>query len=305
MAYYTNTVNSFAALKTAVEAHLVSNGYSITSDVISKNSCFYKLTATTADLMLTAGVGQSGSTLTTPAVAGVGVRNLLADPFTFPITYELFVNSSPDEVALVLTLGGGRYQQLFFGKSDMLGLTGAGTWITGSVSSTDNNTVGARMNFVQDGSITSTTNQSWGGGPFTEKFLNSGSPQKKSHVLVSTDTWRPSAVGGGTGNTDDLVVFKLPLSLIYQRTPNAFNQGTVLLPIYVNYLTTGFRSQIVVEPRTLRHCKINNYLPGETIDFAGEEWKLYPLYRKDMTAPAAANSVLHSGAHGFAVRYAP
>lgn len=305
MAYYTNTVNSFAALKTAVEAHLVSNGYSITSDVISKNSCFYKLTATTADLMITAGVGQSGSTLTTPAVAGTGVRNLLADPFTFPITYELFINSSPDEVALVLTLGGGRYQQIFFGKSDMLGLTGAGTWISGSVASTDSNVVGASMSYQADGSITATSGQAWGGGPFSERFTSGGSPQKKSHVLVATGTWRPAAVNGATSNTDDNIAFTLPTSLMYQRTPNAFNQGTVLFPIYVDYLTTGFRSQIIVEPRTLRRCKIKNYLPGQIIDFAGEEWKLYPLYRKDMTSPDSASSVLNSGAHGFAVRYDP
>ena len=305
MAYYTDTVNSFAALKTAIEAHLVANGYSITSDVISKNSCFYKLTASTSELVLTAGVGQSGSTLTTPAPGGAKVWNCLSDPFVFPITYECFINSSPDEVAIVLALGGGRYQQLFFGKSDMLGLTGPGTWITGSAGTSEVNGTGLTIAYQSSGGINATGNSIGAKGPFCEQYFSGGSPRKSSYILVGPATWIPTNAIGGTGPVDGDVSFVVGTGEMYPRTPNAFNQGTVLFPIYVNYFVSGNRSQIVVEPRTLRRCKINNYLPGDVVSFAGEDWKLYPLYRKDMTAPDAASGVLNTGAHGYAVRYAP
>lgn len=305
MAYYTNTVNSFAALKTAIEAHLVANGYSITSDVISKNSCFYKLAASTTELVLTAGVGQSGSTLTTPAPGGAKVWNCTSDPFVFPITYECFVNSSPDEVAIVLTLGGGRYQQLCFGKSDVLGLTGPGTWITGSAGTGETNGAGRVLSFLDNGGINGVGNSLGGKGPFSDRYNSGGSPRKSSFVLVGATTWSPTSAIGSQTNTDGDVAFVVGTGEMYPRTPNAFNQGTVLFPIYVNYFIAGFRSQLVVEPRTLRRCKINNYLPGDVVSFAGEDWKLYPLYRKDMSAPNVGNNVLHTGAHGYAVRYAP
>ena len=47
MAYVTGAAASFADLKTAIQNAATANGWTLTSDVLSKDGCFFKLKSAT------------------------------------------------------------------------------------------------------------------------------------------------------------------------------------------------------------------------------------------------------------------
>lgn len=90
-----------------------------------------------------------------------------------------------------------------------------------------------------------------------------------------------------------------------QRTPNTFNELTVLLPLHlhVERLAGGVYSY-VGEPADMRCCNIANVNPKDEVTLGSDVWKYFPMTAK--TPPSTWNqfgsSVISSGYYGYAFK---
>lgn len=92
------------------------------------------------------------------------------------------------------------------------------------------------------------------------------------------------------------------------KLPSAYNQNTVLLPLQVPQRRLSKGLTIVADFVHARLCRIDNHLTGEIVSYGGDDWKVYPFYRKNTDErnggqqwyPVPTN---HSGTFGYAIRY--
>ena len=313
-AYHSGSVNSFADLKSAIEGHLVDEGWTLNNGIISKGGLFVLLTASANFMSCQVGTGQSGAALTDACPNPVRLINLTAaDPFTFPITYDLHVNVAPDEVFCVINHSIDRYQNLSFGVSPAPGGT-HGQWVNATCGTNTNlaaadaailwptrtaQTIGGPAPVQYDGNNTSRN--------FSPSLLGvtsytgpGFSPTLQCYWIRDNAGWGPTAtnlaVGAYAGSS---YVASLMASL-----PSSYNQALVLLPMYGLKCVEDTGTAITLVVANARHCRLDNHASGEVVDFGGEKWKLYPFYRRDPSLPwPTAVRTLHTGTLGYAVRY--
>lgn len=308
MAYVTGSAASFADLKTAIENACVANSWVLSSGVLSKDGCYVQLTATAGELVLKGANGQSGSTLTDVPNATYKQVQLVsptADPISFPINYEVHLFAAPNEVYCVVNYNSNFYQQLSFGQSDVAGIGGSGNWFTGAFpgNATAANTPGQQCysSVVETtwGTVSFTVANAWGlftdtGPSFVSSFIHCGLDS-----VEWLDTISPTTSTGARQGPDYCA------SLI-NSLPNAANQSTVLVPIKcIKPRTSGGRT-IVANLNNARYTRIDNLVPGEIITFGSDQWKIYPMLRKDSAVRNGvpwATGATHSGTLGYAIRY--
>jgi hypothetical protein len=285
MATYTGTATSFADLKTAIENAAVAAGYTLTSDVLSKAGCFYKLIVFATGLALDMGTGQSGSTLT-------GKMTDNKRPFinvAFPCSYEIFTMPSPDELHCVMNYSSDYYQFMAFGKSDIPGIGGTGGWGTASMVSNNSvgtNTFGLSTSLSQFGSDATTSNRLT--GPYC---LGRGAETTYGafsiHQGLDTTAWyQPDGIQY--------------CSSIMASLPSPFNSGMVLMPVKGIKIRSAGGLTIVVNVRNVRYCRIDNVEPKDTISLGSDVWKFYPAYRKVLANRNGGDGF--SGTLGFAIK---
>lgn len=309
MAYVTGSAATFADLKTAIETACTGNGWTLDSGILSKDGCYISLSATTGELVLRGGNGQSGSVLidipdtTFPQVQLVSPAS---DPIVFPISYEIHLFDSPNEVYCVINYNSGFYQQLSFGQSNMPGIGGSGNWFTGAyvADATASTADYGQKCFCASseyywGSYGYGACNMWGlfacqGGSYSSSFLHCG---------LDSVEWLDTngrALENGTRLPPDYC------ASLMNSLPNASNQATILLPIKcVKPRSSGGRT-IVANLNNARYTRIDNIVPGEIVTFGSEQWKVYPMLRKDVTNRNGVSwpiGATHSGTFGYAIRY--
>lgn len=307
--FYSGSAASFADVKSAIEAALVLEGWTLSSGVLSKASGYFKLTAATDYLDLAAGTGQAGAALTdaTPGTVRIA-RFTLSDTFSFPVNYEININEGPDEVFCIVNHAIDRYQNLSFGISPAPG-NSYGMWING--------TGGASTDFNQ--ALTAFAFQGIGGGqgnlapvlrsagqnyrPTLGIFaatsdINSGfGPGFMSYFIRDNEGWGPNAPSPAVGSYGGDACIARPLI----NLPSSYNQALVLLPIYAVKAVADNGSVITASLGGARACRIDNHAPGEIVTYGSDQWKVFPWYRKDLAA--RYGGALHSGTLGYAFRY--
>ena len=319
MAYITGSAASFADLKTAIENACTANGWTLSSDILSKNGCFFKLVAGTsggyAQLQLFGGTSQTGATLNgqPPSNYGAKICSNNGNVISFPINYEIHLFTNPDEVYCIINYNSDFYQQLSFGKSDVPGIGGTGAWFTGAKRSdqalTDGTNYGFKV-FMGTGwpEIAATapyegypcglffeSNTSIGGGFYFASFVHTG---------LDATPWR----SGNSGNSA-LTGYRgagTQVGSLLMQLPNLYNNANVLLPIKPVALRSSGGVTIIANPKNARYLRIDNVVPGEIITFGAEQWKCYPFMRKDATARNGVGwntGATHSGTFGYAIRY--
>ena len=296
MAFYTGNFSSFASLKSSVETALQANGWALSSGILSKGDLFLKLVADTVELTAEAGTGASAGDITGAAPL-VKLLDPTDSPINFPATYDLHINSSPDEVVLVIGYNADKYQQLSWGESRVEQVGGTGMWVTGSFSAAE---YGNSLVYWQGGY--SDIGGSFGGqgcGLFAQSW--NSSPCSFVHTGLDSAGWR-----GVYSNDGDLVGSCDVVAALLQSLPSQFNQNTVLLPLYATQRRLDGGLTIVVDARTIRLCRIDNHLAGEIVTYGGEDWKVYPFHRKNADVRNGvpwSTGAHHTGTFGYAVLY--
>ena len=299
---YTGNFSSFASLKTSVETALQTEGWTLSSGILSKSGVYFRLTATTTALTVEGGTGQTGATLDGAAAFGSKIMDYVAAPMNFPADYDLHIHDAPDEVYLVVNYNADRYQQLSFGKSDVEQIGGTGGWFTGTFRSDANAAAGTMPIYINTSDSGIGT---WGGsmalGLFFETY-QSGTWASYIHTGLDTTGWKHS------GDTVDgsIVGAADQMAGLLHSLPSQFNQNTVLLPLNATQRRLSQGQTIAASMRHARLCRIDNHLAGENVTYGGEEWKVYPMHRKNADQRDGVQwntGSQYSGTFGFAVRY--
>ena len=293
MAYVTGTSANLAALLTDIRTACTDNGWTLSGDILHKGDAYVRTTTSGTALLLRGGTGKDGSNnLTGLAPRDCKFDGVTAQAITYPVTYHVFIFTSPDEVYIVINYESDFYQVAGFGLSDVSGLTGTGGWVA------------SLRNVAYSGGFTCNTN---GGG--TSAFLGmfpffytnsdgNGTSQSFIHSDVDSQGWQ------GTAATQ-LPQTIAALTPLYALLPNVWNDQTVLLPhpVYVPR-TSGNKVSLVADFKNFRLCRIDYHDPGDVITLGGDEWKLFPWYKKNASnAGDSISNVNDSGTFGFAVRY--
>lgn len=320
--YTSGSASSFSDVMTALENFLVLNGWTaqagpaagggyLAQRILSKGLMVYRLavgSGSTPEFHVMGATGISGSATTGDAPSSVRMVSSPRAPITFPINYEIFWNDTPEEVYVVIAYGGNKYQHINFGTSDQPGIGGTGAWITGSArgngGSMDINYGKVFINYSAGGSgdayMQVTPYGGFGCGFFLEVGYTGNQGSFIHCGLEGADSWRqPSGTVGQLTKEPkgtDLLAW----------LPSQYNEAEVLLPIFgVQSRTDGLQT-IVLSPRHSRFCRIDNQEPGSIITYGGDQWKVYPLYAKNVTERNGigwATGTDHSGTFGVAIRY--
>lgn len=300
---YSGNFSSFGSLQTSVETALQTEGWTLDSGILSKSGVFVRLTANATSLTLEGGTGQAAATLNGAAAFGVKIMDYTAAPMNFPATYDLHIHDNPDEVYLVVNYNADRYQQLSFGKSDVEQIGGTGAWFTGTFRSDANAAAASRLIYINTyGNGIGTLGGDMGLGLFFESYQASGgSVSSYMHTGLDTTDWRTTAPndGGIVGAADQMAG-------LLHSLPSQFNQNTVLLPLNITQRRLSKGQTIVASLRHARLCRIDNHLAGEVVSYGGEDWKVYPLHRKNADQRDGVQWNIgsqYTGTFGFAVRY--
>jgi hypothetical protein len=328
MAYYSGTAANFTDLQTAIEDAAIANGYTRTNGILSKDSCYFRLDVVShtlssvsyPGLSLRGGTSQSGSSLNGQPTAqytndnAVKVSSSFDNPISFPVDYEIFTFTNPDEVYCVFKYNVDYYQMLAFGKSDVAGIGGTGAWFNASMNllnvptSTSNNyrAQTLKTDCYADGLGISSFNSNAGlGSPLFFSSTSANTRLASGFIHFDLD----SLVGWRTLNNYNQASTGLQGSSwaagLLTSLPSPFNSATVLIPIkLINLRATTSTHTIVGNLKNSRYLRIDNLDVGDIITYGSEQWKIYPVLRKNSAlrdGPSTAD--FHSGTFGYAIKY--
>lgn len=311
MAYITGSAASFADLKTAIESACTGNGWALSSGILSKDGCYVQLTATAGELVLKGGNGQSGSALTDVPNGTYKQVQLVSpnvDPMSFPINYEIHLFADPNEVYCVVNYNSDFYQQLSFGQSDIPGIGGTGNWYTGAFCG--NATAASTSPNYGQKCFPTCAESNWGAYAYTQcnvwgLFADTGPSYPGSFLHCGLDSveWLDTVSASSSAGARQGPDY---CSSLINSLPNVANQATILVPIKCIKPRTSAGRTIVANLNNARYTRIDNIVPGEIITFGAEQWKIYPMLRKDSTVRNGvgwSTGATHSGTFGYAIRY--
>lgn len=335
MPYYTGSVGSLAALRTAVLAALQSEGWTLAGNVIHKGGCYVDLQVGTSDeednfavngkgrLIAKIGNGIDGSNLLTDAiVAGPRIGPLMNSSGTaytdwdWPVNYHLHIHTNPDEVYLLVNYFANQYwQNLCWGKSPAEGNAGTGNWVHGTIPRIGRTDLHRRVNgfsIAPGGSYLESYNlRPLCGAPFfwqatketsydirLSSQIHGAFNQTTGAPLWSDDYWPLNAGSNNAGVSSGSTQDPL-LSLL----PNTWNQEVALIPCQIFARRPENKVSLVGELGHLRFTRNDYYDPGHVISLGPDRWKVYPVYRKDAANRNGGAGVTHSGTIAMAIRY--
>ena len=310
MAYQTGTVASAVNLITVIETFAQAHGFVLTvigpqnalSDAAGLSHTTLTYAASTGyDRVNVSGARDAAFTLNVCP----GLSSLEVPSANWPVTYHLFFVPNPDTLYCVVVFGTFT-SWLSFGSL----IKPTTQYVGGNFFAAQRSSATNKGAFV---GCTSTSSSFFNGlhvnasgMPFWG-FLNSNSlVAATSHAYMEIDgyTW-PTAVF----NLTDLLTTNKLYSDLYTRTPNQWNQHTVLLPVSLVFKRGGTPTYYsdVGQVNGMRGLRIDNYLNGDIITLGSEQWMVFSPYKKDtVNRNGVAGSASYStGTFGFAILYDP
>lgn len=307
MAFVTGNANTMADLLLAIQNACTANGWTLSGNVLHKGTCYMEVKISTGGssnglILLEGGTGIDGSNNLTgrsnmnPSGLGNDISYTPASgtnfsqAFSFPLTYFIHVNTTPDEVYVVANYASTYYQHIGFGQSTMPGLNGSGNWYYGGNGLYKSCGYGGANTY---GGYYYSSYTSGGGDYFTCEF---GNAQGLDHNLDGTETWNVDCGNGYTG----------PQSQewydLWRRQPNAWNGESILIPVR-SYAPrgSGFYSP-ALECAHSRHLNLSNLNDQQVITIGPDKWKIYPWHKRGTYFNYSTQSG-DSGYTGVALRY--
>jgi hypothetical protein len=291
------TANSYADLQTALQAACTAAGYALNGNVLSKGTLFVEVAVQAYGLSVHAGTGQTAGALTGRSnyqlsYLGITIQTTsptVSHPIVFPVSYDIYIGTAPDEVYLFINYEVNCYQYIGFGQSNMPGLGGTGNWYVGTACQ---NTTGSSWDF-----------RTLGGGGANGSLFNCGmfdglagfgaaNGGVHSFLEGPTQQWSPN--------------YSFPDRWpVISNSPNAWNGESVLHPIQVYTSRTGGTCSVVAQLAHARWIMIDNLVDGQILTFGPDKWKVYPLWRRSARkvnmSPIPSDG--GTGTLGHAIRY--
>lgn len=341
MAYVTGSTSSMTDILTALRNACTANGWTLAGNVLHKGGCYARVSLgnngdgnapANSRVELQVGNGIDGSNALTDAAPRWCALGLIADAsavytdWDWPAAYHIHIGTAPDEVYLFVNYGAGQFWQwLGFGKSPSPGNAGTGNWQSATMGSAYGNGITFRTNRV---SLTPTganiysnvTNPNFVPLPFfTHQIVNlSTRPMISSFMHGCIDDaaagvprWNTSTEGWN--NRDAVTTPQLTGAVaadpLFTRSPNAWNNEAVLLPLQIVQGRPSAKVSIVGELKHMRLVRNDFIDPGAVITLGTEKWKVYPAYSKNIAGRNGSNTgnssstLTHSGTMAMAIRY--
>lgn len=299
MAYVTGSAGDITALMTAIRSACTANGWTLSGSVLHKDGVYLQTAVNGSNLEFRGGTGiDGGNNLTGAGPSVVRITDGLASiSVTYPVTYEVHINTSPDEVYVIVNFNTDYYQWAMWGKSDIADIGGSGVWYAASC----NNLSGPSGQWIggpngsNSGSLTLMHGLFYHNGNQALNTINSF-----IHNGLDTTDWTPAV-----NNAASPWAWNAAAPL-YSILPSTWNDQTVLLPVSIyKPRSSGNKVSLVADLRHVRLCRIDYHNPGDIITLGADQWKIFPWYQKNTTARqgSSVTPITHSGTMGFAVRY--
>lgn len=304
MAYQTGTFNSPAALKSAVEAFATANGWALAGGVLSQGASYVRLTTPDASTVLIEGCNDSS--FTAPQLCPQAARIRIT---TWPAiaTYHLFALTTPDVIWCTINYATTAHQYLAFGDVAKAGSWTGGNWFAAShntgagqddlflMSPTGSGPLGY---YYYSGVLFwgQNNHDGWNGG-----YANGRSAHL--HCELNGTLWPGSATEA------DHPTFPLMANPLHRRIVSTADDEQVLLPYWLGLRRPDGYYSDLGHIEHLRCARLLNHAPGDILDYAGEQWMVFPWYARDEVRPDGGNdgslstSTRGTGLWGYAVRY--
>lgn len=300
MAYVAGVANNMTDLLSAIIAACAANGWTQDGSIVSRGDCHMKLTVAGDVLTALVGLGHSGSTITTPAPGATCLRNpTTSRTLTWPMTYHIHVMG--DEVYVFCNWGVDFWMQLGFGQSPVPGMPGTGVWAAGVAWTT---TSGFIWNQFSSGTLSGAYFASANNNACMGFFQATGSAYG-----VGVGSCVHHGLPGWSSDSALPQCTNASLLLCAHENPatNSTGQAT-LAPIQPWIGLPDSKVSIVADLRHARFVRMDNLAPAEVVTIGDQQWKCYPVYRKDASAridytQGGTYALQHSGTFGYAVRY--
>lgn len=291
-----------AALKTAVESFATSNGWTLDgSGTLWKGTNYVRLATTHTD-RLTISAANSIDFATQPCTQK---QSIYIPAASLPGSYQIFINTSPDLIVVVVNYAVTRFQWMAFGSIVKYGSWTGGNWfgathVENYAMPDDQVLMSATASAGNSGSPyyrASSPAMFWN-AENRELFGGSYFGSRSTHLHCQLDGY----IWPGAGNnTDPFPSFPQYADPIHSRTPNAWNAQAVMTPIWLFLPRPDTYVSPIGHVEHVRSLRVANYNPGDIITLGSEKWKVFPWFQKNTVTPDGG--VGHSGTFGFAVRY--
>jgi hypothetical protein len=316
MAYYSGVANNVNDLLNALRNSAVSDGWTLTGDVLSKGTMHVQTQISYGNVKARAGINAS---MTSPCPwqhIGYVTKSTQSTPcdITYPCNWEF--HGHAQEVYFIVNFAVDRYQFLAWGKSTVPGLPGVGTWIGATVGQVLDEFGGPTYSFTTP--ITMHTyggGGSYGGGygyiaaalfgTFSSAYEDGNVTPCYVHHDLDGYGWRIEPAGSTVyGPLGRLWIATTSNAGPYATLqPSAWNAESALLPLRCYFRRPSSMLSLIVDCEHARLLRIDNLTPGDVLTLGSDKWKVYPWHRKNTAARNGGNSIDHTGTFGWAVRY--
>jgi hypothetical protein len=316
MAYYSGVANNVNDLLNALRTSAVSDGWTLTGDVLSKGTMHVETLISYGNLKARAGLDGS---MTSPCPwqhIGYVTKSTLstACDLTYPCNWEF--HGHAQEVYFVVNFAVDRYQFLAWGKSTVPGLPGIGTWIGATVGQvrdeTDpyNDSLPNPITIYADGGganygfASGYISASLFGARYWADENGNVTPCYVHHDLDGYG-WRIEP----TSSTSYFPYGRLWIASPYDpgpyatMQPSAWNAESALLPLRCYFRRPSGMLSLIVDCEHARLLRIDNLTPGDVLTLGSDKWKVYPWHRKNIAARNGCWPGDHTGTFGWAIRY--
>lgn len=323
MAYVTGSAASMSALLSALQGACTANGWTLSGNVLHKGSCYAEVLVSSyytasGHLSVCAGNGIDGSNNLTdraPNESYLGALRATASGgawvgLTFPLTYNVHVHASTDEVWLLVNYDTDYWQWLSFGQIPAPGNLGTGNYHCAPIHKTSGSTQLSSVSMLSQPEATSYTGSDFPTCIPFAKFTNkSNMGNGFIHGVIDASTgvpaWcsgQPTSMSATASNYATSMYFAAKL---WSRTPNAWSNEAVLVPIQIAQMRASSKLSLIAQMKHARYVRNDFIEPGAIITLGIDKWKVYPCFRRDVsnrdgTGTSGGN---HSGTMAIAVRY--
>ncbi len=306
MAYQTGTASSYSNLISILQTFAGSNGWSTSGDVIYKGSVYAAIVdehpdAVSDGLSLQGGTGQSGGSLTGASTYKSMLRthsNVGDLSNSFPVTYYMFVHTSPDQLTCVINYNGTWYQWLTVGElAKYATYTGGQFYATPSPFldyANDKNVGMTAEEAGTEGEAPSCVAPFWGGYNNYPDDTHDGSIL---YMAVDSQTWWTSS--RETNFDNNRVNTPSFMSPLIERCISTATGNASFLPYYVFSQRPSDKTSLIGDIAHFRITRVDNYTPGQIVTIGSDKYKVFPFLRKTTETEPENNS----GVYGMAIEY--
>jgi hypothetical protein len=95
---------------------------------------------------------------------------------------------------------------------------------------------------------------------------------------------------------------------LYSVSPSTYTSESPLLPLRAYVIRPSNLISLAVDCQYARRVRIDQYAPGEIITLGSDDWKVFPIYRKNTVkreGDLVTGEVGTTGTYGWALKYVP